>query len=100
MLVDVRTEEAIMNETRTITLNLQVVEAGAKTTADVGMTTGDGQALHGHGTARRHPDDPDVPQIGDEIAVARALFELAHKLLDTAAHDIGDRLHRRVHLPA
>jgi hypothetical protein len=89
-----------MNETHTITLNLQVVEAGAKTTADVGFTTPAGQSLHGHGTARRHPDDPEVPQIGDEIAIARALFELAHKLLDSAAHDIGERLHRRVHLPA
>ncbi|GAA4829457.1 DUF1876 domain-containing protein [Saccharopolyspora rosea] len=89
-----------MNETRQISLNMQVVEAGAKTTADVGFTTSSGMALHGHGTARRHPDDPDVPQIGDEIAVARALFELAHKLLDTAAHEIGERMHRRVHLPA
>lgn len=89
-----------MNETRTLALDMQVIEAGSKTTADIGMTTGSGQALHGHGTARRHPDDPDIPQIGDEIAVARALFELAHKLLDTAAHDIGERQHRRVHLPA
>ncbi|MGW1682494.1 DUF1876 domain-containing protein [Saccharopolyspora sp. NPDC002376] len=89
-----------MNETHTITLNLQVVEAGSKTTADVGFTTPAGQALHGHGTARRHPDDQEVPQIGDEIAIARALFELAHKLLDNAAKDIGERLHRRVHLPA
>lgn len=89
-----------MNETRTLTLNMQVVEEGSKTTADITMTTGTGQKLHGHGAARRHPDDPDVPQIGDEIAVARALSELGHKLLDTAAHEIGDRMHRRVHLPA
>lgn len=89
-----------MNETRTITLDMQVVEAGAKTTADVGMTTGSGRVLHGHGTARRHPDDPEVPQIGDEIAVARALFEMAHKLLDTAGDEIGELQHRRVHLPA
>lgn len=89
-----------MNETRTITLNMQVIEEGSKTTADVTVTTGSGQKLHGHGSARRHPDDPEVPQIGDEIAVARALSELSHKLLDTAAHEIGDRLHRRVHLPA
>jgi hypothetical protein len=89
-----------MNETRTLTLEMQVVEAGAKTTADLNMTTSSGEVMHGHGAARRHPDDPDVPQIGDEIAVARALFELGHKLLDTAAHDLGDRLQRRVHLPA
>ncbi|GAB2756339.1 hypothetical protein GCM10027174_35290 [Salinifilum aidingensis] len=89
-----------MNETHTITLDLQVVEQGSKTTCDVGFTTPSGQVVHGHGTARRHPDDPEVPQIGDEIATARALFELAHKLLDTAASDIGQQLNRRVRLPA
>lgn len=89
-----------MNQTRTVTLDINVVEAGSKTTADVGMTTADGQMLRGHGSARRHPNDPDVPQVGDEIAAARALFELGHKLLDTAAHDISDRLHHQVKLPA
>lgn len=87
-----------MNQTRTLNLNMQVVEAEAKTTADVSMTTGSGRVVHGHGTARRHPDDPDVPQIGDEIAAARALSELGHKLLDTAAEEIGDREHKQVHL--
>lgn len=89
-----------MNETRTLTLDMQVVEAEMRTTADASMTTGTGHVVHGHGTARRHPDDPDVPQIGDEIAVARALSELAHKLLDTAAQEIGDRQHARVRLPS
>lgn len=88
-----------MNEIRNLTLDMRVVEAAAKTTADASMTTGSGQVVHGHGTARRHPEDPDVPQIGDEIAAARALSELAHKLLDTAAGEIGDRQHTRVHLP-
>jgi hypothetical protein len=87
-----------MNDARTLSLDMRVIEAGAKTTADLTMVTGTGQELHGHGTARRHPADPDVPQIGDEIATARALFELGHKLLDTAAHDLGERLHRQVHL--
>ncbi|MFR9730734.1 DUF1876 domain-containing protein [Saccharopolyspora sp. MS10] len=89
-----------MHANRTLNLDMQVIEAGMRTTADVGMITGDGRALHGHGTARRHPDDPDVPQIGDEIALARALFELGHKLLDAAANDIGERQHRQVHLMA
>ncbi|MHA6800799.1 DUF1876 domain-containing protein [Bounagaea algeriensis] len=88
-----------MNETHTINLDLQVVEQGSKTTCDVGFTMPNGQIVHGHGTARRHPDDPEVPQIGDEIATARALFELAHKLLDTAAADIGQQLNRHVRLP-
>jgi hypothetical protein len=45
-------------------------------------------ALAGVGTARRNPVDPDVPRIGDELAVARALSDLAHQLLDVAAGDI------------
>jgi hypothetical protein len=87
-----------MNQTQTLTLDMRVVEAGARTTADLSMVTSSGQQLRSHGTARRHPSDPDVPQIGDEIATARALFEMGHKLLDTAAEDLGERLHRRVHL--
>lgn len=89
-----------MNTTRIVTLNMQVEEAGARTTADAHITTGDGRPVHGHGTARRHPDDPEVPQIGDDIALARALFEMAHTLLDHASREIGTRQHRRVHLPA
>lgn len=87
-----------MNASQNLTLEMRVVEAGAKTTADLTMVTATGTRLHGHGTARRHPADPEVPQIGDEIATARALFELGHKLLDTAASDLGERLHRPVHL--
>ncbi|SEE27881.1 protein of unknown function [Jiangella alba] len=45
-------------------------------------------ALAGVGRARRNPDDPEVPRIGDELAVARALADLAHQLLEVAAGDI------------
>jgi hypothetical protein len=46
--------------------------------------------LVGDGHARRNPHDREVPQIGDEVAAARALSELAGKLLGTAATDIAD----------
>ncbi len=42
----------------------------------------------GEGTARRNPTDEDVPAIGDELAVARALSDLSHQLLHNAAMDI------------
>ncbi|WP_203453774.1 DUF1876 domain-containing protein [Jiangella aurantiaca] len=45
-------------------------------------------AMAGVGRARRNPEDPDVPRIGDELAVARALSDLAHQLLEVAAGDI------------
>ncbi|GIF02083.1 dsRBD fold-containing protein [Paractinoplanes rishiriensis] len=44
--------------------------------------------LSGEGTARRRPADIEVPEIGDELATARALADLAYKLLDATADDI------------
>ena len=52
------------------------------------------------GVARLNPTDRDVPEIGDELAVARALSELAHKLLHAAAEDIEAVTHEPVNLPS
>jgi hypothetical protein len=41
-----------------------------------------------------------VPEIGDELATARALADLAYQLLDVTAGDIEQFTHRPVHLPA
>lgn len=67
------------------------------TRAGVRLDTGDTK-LVGVGTARRNPDDRSVPEIGDELAVARAMSELAHRLLNAAAKDIEAFTHRPVHL--
>lgn len=40
---------------------------------------------HGWGRASRNPIDPDIPTIGEELAAARALSDLSHQLVDTAA---------------
>ena len=45
--------------------------------------------LTGEGLARRHPADPDVPEIGDELAVGRALIELGERLVQAASEDIA-----------
>jgi hypothetical protein len=58
----------------------------------------DNTNVHGRGTARRNPDDLNVPQIGDELAVARALSDLAHSLLHRAAEDIERVTNERVTL--
>jgi hypothetical protein len=58
----------------------------------------DREELRGRGRARRHPGDWNVPQIGAELAASRALADLAHKLLDTAAADIEEVTHERVRL--
>ena len=47
-----------------------------------------GESMAGWGRARRNPADPAVPQIGEELATARALTDLAHKLLEAATAEI------------
>jgi hypothetical protein len=63
------------------------------------LHTGDRTSLTGTGLARLNPADPDVPEIGDELASARALSQLAHALLEAAAEDISGVLHESVELP-
>lgn len=52
----------------------------------------------GHGESRRHPDDPRVPMIGEELAIARALTALADKLQLAARAAIEDHESRPLHL--
>jgi hypothetical protein len=59
-----------------------------RTFAEARLHSGDGRAVRGWGHARKNPKDPDVPEIGDELATARALSDLAHHLLELAARDI------------
>ena len=42
------------------------------------------RSLVGRGRSRRNPSDPAVPQIGEELATARALHDLANHLTDDA----------------
>lgn len=62
------------------------------------LHTQDRTSLTGSGSARLNPADPNVPEIGDELAAARALSQLAHALLDAAADDISGVLNAPVHL--
>lgn len=48
----------------------------------------------GHGQARRNPADRPAPVIGEEVAGARALSNLAHELLEYAAAEIEANVHR------
>lgn len=51
----------------------------------------------GRGTARRNPVDPNVPLVGEELAAARALMDLAGSLRQAA----GDaHRHAEAHLTA
>lgn len=65
------------------------------THAEARLHTGDRTHLRGEGVARRNPRDEEVPEIGDELAAARALADLSHKLLDAAFDDIEDLAYTR-----
>jgi hypothetical protein len=54
------------------------------------------QRFHGFGRAKRAPEDPSVPVIGQDLAAARALSDLAHQLLHAAAARIESREGRPV----
>lgn len=70
-----------------------------RTRAEARLHTPDRIGLTGSGQARRNPGDPEVPEIGDELAVSRALSDLAHRLLDAAAGDIEQITRKGAHLP-
>ena len=42
------------------------------------------QQLSGEGRSRRNPADPSMPRVGEELAAARALHDLANRLTDDA----------------
>jgi hypothetical protein len=62
-------------------------EDDGTTKAHVVLSTGTTE-LTGNGTAHCHPADPNVPEIGDELAAGRAMNDLAHQLLNVADQDI------------
>ena len=80
-------------------IQVWITEEDDRTTARAVLNTRD-NVLTADGVARRSPRDPAVPEIGDEIAVGRALSNLGHRLLDTAAGDIETITREPAHLHA
>jgi hypothetical protein len=62
---------------------------GAVTTAHAVLTTSARTSLDGYGRATRHPHDPAVTEIGEELAAARALHDLADRLIQATSQDIA-----------
>jgi hypothetical protein len=63
------------------------------------LGVGTDRQFGGWGRARRNPADPEMPRVGEELAAARALSDLAHHLVEEAAHTIEQHEGRpaRVH---
>lgn len=74
--------------TKTWTVQIRLDEETDATAAEAVLDAGGKTEIRGNGRSRRNPADPAVPMIGDELAAARALSDLAHHLLDAAAHDV------------
>ncbi|MED7948562.1 MULTISPECIES: DUF1876 domain-containing protein [unclassified Streptomyces] len=66
-------------------IEMEFREEGARTTAAALLRLGDGTEVRAHGYTSRHPSDPEQLRVGEEIAAARALNDLASQLL-TKAH--------------
>ncbi len=79
-------------------VEIMIGENDGRTYAEARLTTELGDRLVGAGRAKVDPSDPEVPEIGDEVAVARALVDLGHRLLDTASADIAQVTREPVHL--
>jgi hypothetical protein len=75
--------------TKTWTVQIFLSEENSLTRARALLFTDDNAGrLEAEGTAHTHPGEPNVPEIGDEIATSRALSGLGHKLFDSALEDI------------
>jgi hypothetical protein len=86
-----------MTAMTTWTAEINLTETPDQTDAEVTLRMGDVKRV-AHGRARRNPEDPNVPRIGEELATARALQELAGKLVEEAADILEQKLGHEVHL--
>ncbi len=76
-----------MGSAKVWTVEIAFTEDEDRCRADV-VLSGAPDELRGWGRSRRNPVDPDLPAIGEEVAAARALIDLAHHLLEQASHRI------------
>jgi len=72
-------------------VRIDLFEDGDNTSAHAVFVDEHGQALEmgAYGAARRLPGTPLVPEIGDEVAAARALRYLSERLMEDAVADVA-----------
>lgn len=79
-------------------IEMEFLEDGSDTRAAAVLRLGDGSELRARGQAKRHPSDPEQQLVGEEIAAARALNDLARQLLEKASTEITKTTHHEAHL--
>ncbi|MGH6655716.1 MAG: DUF1876 domain-containing protein [Actinocrinis sp.] len=72
-------------------------EAGPRTRATALLRLPDGTELRAHGHASKYPSDPEQTRVGEELAAARALNDLARQLLARASAHIESATHLPAH---
>jgi hypothetical protein len=90
--------ELVMLTEKRWSVDIYVDEQDGHTYAEARLHTGADTHLKGIGRARLNPADRDIPEIGDEIAAARALSDLGQRLLLAAAGDIEGVSNEKVRL--
>ena len=83
------------SKTKTWTVDVSIDEHRKRTRARARLHWRD-KELAGLGIARLNPTDRNIAEIGDELAVARALSNLADQLFAAAASDIYAATHEPV----
>jgi Domain of unknown function (DUF1876)/Domain of unknown function (DUF1918) len=71
-------------------ITIDVFEEGDETKAHAVLSADAPTHLDGRGMAWVRPGERNIPEIGDEVAVGRALHRLADRLLATAEADLED----------
>jgi len=79
-----------LGHVREWTVRISIFESGDDTSANIVLLSDAPQQLRARGTSHRSSHDTSVPEIGDEVAVARALRHLADQLMDAAETDVSD----------
>lgn len=78
-------------------VELEFAEDDQRTRAAALVRLPDGKEVRAHGYASRHRSDENQPRVGEEIAGARALNELAMQLLTKAHEEIDEASGRTSH---
>jgi hypothetical protein len=81
-----------------ITIDEHTSETGNRTRAIARLRSRDDTHFAGAGFARCNPSDRDVPEVGDELAVSRALADLSRQLIEATRADLAGITHEPVHL--
>jgi uncharacterized protein DUF1876 len=82
--------EVSTNKVWNIDISIDEEPETRATTAHARLICDDGVSFMGEGGAFRYPRDPELPAVGDDLAAARALSDLARQLATTAYMNIND----------